>query len=273
MKTRLILLGLLSGLSLVFLLVQISGVLSSDLRRQRVPERDFSSRNSQGGERLGSIRRNSEERSRESSASDLLQRAIISEGSRSQVGQAPRSNPGSAGSVDAKSVDSLPYRLPSNENDRGGIPSSVAGVQSLGAVPRVAVPPNITPRSVPYAMVSPAVIPTPHSPEGYLSQGKSGSVETGGVSSGDQFVVNGATVSITSSAPIGLDENGPETLELVLSPASAGGSMASMSAPSTAPVVRSRLRSGFTREEELFRAKWGWEAYDQALKFAAEAGQ
>lgn len=273
MKTRLILLGLLSGLSLVLLLVQISGVLSSDLRRQRVPERDFSSRNSQGGERLGSIRRDSEERSRESSASDLPQRAIISEGSRSQVGQAPRSNPGSAGSVDAKSVDSLPYRLPSDENDRGGIPSSVAGVQSFGAVPRVAVPADFTPRGVPYAMVSPAVIPTRQSQVGDTPQGKSGSVETGGVSSGDQFVVNGATVSIIPSAPIGLDENGPETLELVLSPASAGGSMASMSAPSTAPVVRSRLRSGFTREEELFRAKWGWEAYDQALKFAAEAGQ
>jgi hypothetical protein len=273
MKTRLLLLGLFSGLSLAFLLVQISGVLSSDLSRQRVPKRDFLSLNSRGGERLGSISSDSKERSRVSSASDLLQRAIISEGSRSQVGQAPRLTPGSAGSVDAKSVDSLPYRLPSNENDRGGIPSSVAGVQSLGAVPRVAVPPNITPRSGPYAMVSPAVIPTRQSQVGDTPQGKSGSLEAGGVSSGDQFVVNGATVSITSSAPIGLDENGSESLELVLSPASAGGSVATMPAPSTAPVVRSRLRSGFTREEELFRAKWGWEAYDQALKFAAEAGQ
>ncbi|MCE9586909.1 MAG: hypothetical protein K8R57_01170 [Verrucomicrobia bacterium] len=181
--------------------------------------------------------------------------------------------PGSAGSVDAKSVDSLPYRLPSDESDHGGIPSSVAGVQSLGAVPRVTAPADITPRGVPYAMVSPAMITTRQSQVGDTPQGKSGSVETAGVSFGDQFVVNGATVSIIPSAPIGLDDNGPESLELVLSPSSAGGSVATLPAPSTAPVVRSRLRSGFTREEELFRAKWGWEAYDQALKFVAEAGQ
>lgn len=273
MKTRLILLGMLSGLSLVFLLVQISGVLSSDLSRQRVPERDFSSRNSQGGERLGSIRRDSEERSRESSASDLPKRSVISEGSRSQVGQAPRLKSGSAGSVHVESVDAFPHRLHSDENDRGGVPSRGSGVQSLGAVPRVSAPTDFTPRGVPNAMASPAMIPTRQSQVGNTPLGKSGSLETGGVSSGDQFVVNGATVSIIPSAPIGQDENGPESLDLVLSPSSAVGSVATMPAPSTAPVVRSRLRSGFTREEELFRAKWGWEAYDQALKFAAEAGQ
>ncbi len=272
MKTRLILLGMLSGLSLAFLLVQISGVLSSDLSRQRVPKRGFLSLNSQGGERLGSVRRDSEERS-QVSASDLPQRSVISEGSRSQVGRAPRLKPGSAGSVHVESVDAFPHRLHSDENDRGGVPSRGSGVRSLGAVPRVVAPTDFTPRGVPNAMASPAMIPTRQSQVGDTPQGKSGSLETGRVSSGDQFVVNGATVSIIPSSPIGLDDNGPETLELVLSPSSAGGSVATLPAPSTAPVVRSRLRSGFTREEELFRAKWGWEAYDQALKFAAEAGQ
>lgn len=272
MRTRLILLGLLCSLSLAFLLVQIAGVFSSDLSRQRVPERDFSSLTTQEGERFGSIRWDSEEMSRVS-ASDLPDTAVNDEGSRSQGRKALRSKRGSAGSGHAEPMNTLPYRLSSDENDYGGIPGSVAGVHPIGAVPSVAPPADITPRGVQDAMVSPARIPTRQSHVGDPPQEKPGMVEQGGVSSGDQLVVNGAMVSIIPSASGALGDDGSEVLELVLSPAPAGRSMAAMHASSTAPAVNTQMRHGSTCDEELFRTKWGWEAYDQALKFAAEAGQ
>lgn len=98
-------------------------------------------------------------------------------------------------------------------------------------------------------------------------------VEQGGVSSGDQLVVNGVTVSVIPSASGGLRDDDPEVLELVLSPAPAGRSMAAMPASSTAPAVNAQLRHGSSYDEEKFRTKWGWEVYDQAMKFAAEAGE
>lgn len=248
MRTRLILLGLLCSLSLAFLLVQISGVLGSDLSRQPVPGRDVS-------------------------ASDLPDTVVSGEGCRSQIGKAPRSKPGSAVSVDAESVDALPHRLPFDKNNQGGILGSVAIGHPIGAVPRVAPPADTTPRGVSDAMVSPARIPTRQSHLGDPPQEKPGMVEQGGVSYGDQLVVNGATVSIIPSASGGLGDDGSEVLELVLSPAPAGRSMAAMHASSTAPAVNTQMRHGSTSDEELFRTKWGWEAYDQALKFAAEAGQ
>jgi hypothetical protein len=121
-------------------------------------------------------------------------------------------------------------------------------------------------------MVSTAMIPTRQSPKGYLSQGKSGVVEQGGFSSGDQLVVNGATVSIIPSASGAFGDDDSEVLELVISPAPAGCSIATMPASSTAPAVNTQLRHGSSYDDEIFRTKWGWEAYDQALKFAAEAG-
>ena len=88
-------------------------------------------------------------------------------------------------------------------------------------------------------------------------------------SPGDYFVADGLTVSIAEVLPgLGNDSRKAGDLELVLDPNPAVTKVNPLPAPATG---RPPFGRGFTQEEELFRAKWGWDAYDEAFKFATES--
>lgn len=88
-------------------------------------------------------------------------------------------------------------------------------------------------------------------------------------SPGDYFVADGLTVSIAEVLPgLGNDSRKAGDLELVLDPNPAVTKVNPIPAPVTG---RPPFGRGFTQEEELFRAKWGWDTYDEAFKFATES--
>ncbi|MES2705641.1 MAG: hypothetical protein V4726_03465 [Verrucomicrobiota bacterium] len=54
---------------------------------------------------------------------------------------------------------------------------------------------------------------------------------------------------------------------------SAGLSASDAEGRSETPTAREAMHSGFTHEEELFRTRWGWAAFDDVQRAAFEAAQ
>ncbi|MCK9588463.1 MAG: hypothetical protein WC076_04945 [Terrimicrobiaceae bacterium] len=76
---------------------------------------------------------------------------------------------------------------------------------------------------------------------------------------GNAISSEGQTVAVEGTE---LLDDGSTALDLAVSPADT--TMLDAKAEGKWP-------RGFTHEEQLFRAKWGWSAFDQAQKIAAES--
>jgi hypothetical protein len=120
----------------------------------------------------------------------------------------------------------------------GGInPVSESGVVAPGTLP--------SHQSTP---ATPIGTTQSNAPQGSLS------TEVNPNAPGNSISSSGQTVAVEGAE---LLEDGSTALDLAVTP--------------SASPSGTRVRRGFTYEEELFRTKWGWAAYAEAQKVAAES--
>jgi hypothetical protein len=145
---------------------------------------------------------------------------------------------------------------------RKNLPGEVlaAGEQTLSRPRQQAVGRQLAPRRTPDAARATdswdAAAPTAASAEAFIPAGPT---PVNVNAPGNSLASGSSRVGVDSVEPMA---DGSMALDLVVVPSS-----------ETSPAKNSVLAGGFTLEEEIFRARWGWSGYEEAGKLAREASR